>query len=198
MTQALYCWQAESTGSQYLRADRQLSMDQSSAGMEQTSPDGTYLLTADLGGTVYLWEVSSGSCPERNRRRHKENLADGRCRALRGSGFAPAPVPRFPSEGKRRGKSLLLSSYRLCFNPMQTYALIIRHKNIRDRQQGYVTKDKAMGRVEGNWDEWTDYLLPSINSFTSLPYPLDTGTSSVHPSSRSRYPCELPSTSVMR
>lgn len=62
LTQALYCWQAESTGSQYLRADRQLSMDQSSAGMEQTSPDGTYLLTADLGGTVYLWEVSSGSC----------------------------------------------------------------------------------------------------------------------------------------
>lgn len=39
---------------------------------------------------------------------------------------------------------------------MQTYALIIKHKNIRDRRQGDVTDGKGVGRMEGNWDEWKE------------------------------------------
>lgn len=62
LAQSLYCWQAKSTGSDYLNADRKLSMDSPSAGMEQVSQDGSYLLAADTDSTVYLWELASGNC----------------------------------------------------------------------------------------------------------------------------------------
>lgn len=83
---------------------------------------------------------------------------------------------------------------------MQTYALILREKNKWDRQQGYVTKGQREGRTETFWDEWhADYRLPAaIRVCTFLTYDRDTGTSSEHPSSRRRQPCELPSTLVTR
>ena len=83
---------------------------------------------------------------------------------------------------------------------LQTYALILRKKNKWDRQQGYVTKGDKEGRTETFRDEWhADYYLPAaIKACTFLTYDRDTGTSSAHPSSRRRQPCELPSTLVTR
>ncbi len=62
LARALYSYQGTWSRSRYLKADRLLSMEESSIGAETVSPDGTLLLAADQGGNVYLWNIASGSC----------------------------------------------------------------------------------------------------------------------------------------
>ena len=78
---------------------------------------------------------------------HAVDVAHFKGQAL---GLRPRRASR-QEEGSEENHCFSLHTNRVLIT-LQTYALILREKNIRDRRQGFVTSGKGVGRTGGNWD----------------------------------------------